>query len=170
MWSHTIKGFGIVNKVEIDVFLELSCFFHDPADVGDLISGFSAFSKTSLNIWKFMHKFCQIFIKVVDDHSLFPQTLLATLFKNPLRVSMPVPSTRVLAMSDYLSWSLLPGSTKHLLLADPMASALWVQLDAPLPWTTHHPVLTRALKGQEGVLCTFIWPAPHVLPGTSFSE
>ena len=50
---HTIKGFGIVNKAEIDVFLELSCFFNDPADVGNLISGSSAFSKTSLNIWKF---------------------------------------------------------------------------------------------------------------------
>ena len=51
---HTVKGFGIVNKAEIDVFLELSCFFYDPADVGILISGSSAFSKTSLNIWKFM--------------------------------------------------------------------------------------------------------------------
>ena len=50
---HTIKDFGIVNKAEIDVFLELSCFFHDPADVGNLISGSSAFSKTSLNIRKF---------------------------------------------------------------------------------------------------------------------
>ena len=50
---HTVKGFGIVNKAEIDVFLELSCFFHDPADVGNLVSGSSAFSKTSLNIWKF---------------------------------------------------------------------------------------------------------------------
>ena len=49
---HTVKGFGIVNKAETDVFLELSCFFHDPADVGNLISGSSAFSKTSLNIWK----------------------------------------------------------------------------------------------------------------------
>ena len=49
----TVKGFGIVNKAEIDVFLELSCFFHDTADVGNLISGSSAFSKTSLNIWKF---------------------------------------------------------------------------------------------------------------------
>ena len=48
------KGFGIVNKAEIDVFLELSCFFDDPSDVGNLISGSSAFSKTSLNIWKFM--------------------------------------------------------------------------------------------------------------------
>ena len=51
---HTIKGFGIDNKAETDVFLELSCFFHDPADVGNLISGSSAFSKTSLNIWKLM--------------------------------------------------------------------------------------------------------------------
>ena len=51
---HTVKGFGIVNKAEIDVFLELSCFFYDPSDVGNLISGSSAFSKTSLNIWKFM--------------------------------------------------------------------------------------------------------------------
>ena len=50
---HTVKGFGLVNKAEIDVFLELSCFFNDPADVSSLISGSSAFSKTSLNIWKF---------------------------------------------------------------------------------------------------------------------
>ena len=50
---HTAKDFGIVNKAEIDVFLELSCFFHDPADVGNSISVSSAFSKTSLNIWKF---------------------------------------------------------------------------------------------------------------------
>ena len=50
---HTVKGFGIVNKAETGVFLELSCFFHDPADVGNLISGSSAFSKTSLTIWKF---------------------------------------------------------------------------------------------------------------------
>ena len=50
----TVKGFGIVNKAEIDVFLGLSCFFDDPADVGNLIAGSSAFSKTSLNIWKFM--------------------------------------------------------------------------------------------------------------------
>ena len=50
---HTVKGFGIVSKAEIDVFLELSCFFDDPMDVGNLISGSSAFSKSSLNIWKF---------------------------------------------------------------------------------------------------------------------
>ena len=51
---HTVKGFGIVNIAEVDVFLELSRFFDDPADVGNLISGSSAFSKSSLNIWKFL--------------------------------------------------------------------------------------------------------------------
>ena len=51
---HTVNGFGIINKAEIDVFLELSCFFDDPADVCNLISGSSAFSKTSLDIWKLM--------------------------------------------------------------------------------------------------------------------
>ena len=50
---HTAKGFGVVSKAEIGVFLELSCFFHDPVDVGNLISGSSAFSKTSLYIWEF---------------------------------------------------------------------------------------------------------------------
>ena len=51
---HKVKGFGIVNKAEIDVFLELSCYFDDPMDIGNLISGSSAFSKTRLNICKFM--------------------------------------------------------------------------------------------------------------------
>ena len=50
---HTVKGFGIVKEAEVDVFLELSCFFYDPKDVGNLISGSSAFSKSSLYIWKF---------------------------------------------------------------------------------------------------------------------
>ena len=50
---HTVKGFGVINKAEVDVFLELSCFFNDPADVGNLISGSSAFSNTTLNKWKF---------------------------------------------------------------------------------------------------------------------
>ena len=51
---HTVKGFGVVNKAEVDAFLELSCFFDDPADVGNLVSGFSDFYKSSLNIWKFL--------------------------------------------------------------------------------------------------------------------
>ena len=51
---HTVKGFGLVNKVEVNGFLDLSCFFNDPMDVGNLISGSSAFPKSSLNIWSFM--------------------------------------------------------------------------------------------------------------------
>ena len=51
---HTVKDLGIINKAEVDVFLELSCFFYDPTDVGNLISDSSAFSKSSLNIWKFL--------------------------------------------------------------------------------------------------------------------
>ena len=51
---HTVKGFGVVNEAEVDVFLELSWFFDDPTDVGNLIFGSSAFSKSSLNVWKFM--------------------------------------------------------------------------------------------------------------------
>ena len=51
---HIVKGFGVVNKSEVDIFLELSCFFNDPVDVGNLISGSSAFSKSSSNIWKFL--------------------------------------------------------------------------------------------------------------------
>ena len=51
---HTVKGFCIVNEAKVDVFVEFSCFFHDPTDVGNVISGFSAFSKSSLNIWKFL--------------------------------------------------------------------------------------------------------------------
>ena len=62
---HTVKGFGIVNKAEIDVFLEHSCFFHDPVDVGNLISGSSAFSKTSLAIRKFTF---HIFLKPVLEN------------------------------------------------------------------------------------------------------
>ena len=50
---HTVKGFGVVNKAEVDVFLELSCFIYDPTDIGNLIPGSSAFSKSNLNIWKF---------------------------------------------------------------------------------------------------------------------
>ena len=58
---HTVKAFGIVNKAEVDVFLELSCFFYDPTDVNNLIPGSSAFSKSSLNIWKLIvHKLLKL--------------------------------------------------------------------------------------------------------------
>ena len=73
---HTVKGFDIVNNAKVDVFLELSCFFDDPTDVGNLISGSSAFSKSSLNIWKFtvhvllklgLENFEQYFASVPDE-------------------------------------------------------------------------------------------------------
>ena len=62
---HPVKVFVVVNKAEVDVFLELSCFFDDPADVGNLISGSSAFSKSSLNIWKFT---VQVLLKPVLEN------------------------------------------------------------------------------------------------------
>ena len=63
---HTVKGFGVVNKA-VDVFLEFSCFFNDPADVGNLISGSSAFSKSSFNIWKFLNIWKTVFILSASD-------------------------------------------------------------------------------------------------------
>ena len=75
---YTVKGFGIVNKAEIDVFLELSCFFYDPADVGNLISGSSAFSKTSLNTWKFM-------IQVLQAHNKVTRSPFVLLGKSQMK-------------------------------------------------------------------------------------
>ena len=69
---HTVKGFGVVNKAEVDVFLELSCFFDDPVDVSNLISGSSAFSKSSLNTWKFT-----VYILLKPGLENFSITLLA---------------------------------------------------------------------------------------------
>ena len=70
MVIHLVKVFGIVNKAEIDVFLELSCFFHDPADVGNLISGSSAFSKTSFKLFLIVFRnkvSCEIITKVIQQ-------------------------------------------------------------------------------------------------------
>ena len=69
---HTVKGFGVVDKAKVYVFLEITCFFYDPADVGNLISGSSAFSKTSLNIWKF-----SVHILLKPQLDILNSTLLA---------------------------------------------------------------------------------------------
>ena len=79
---HTVKGFGIVNKAKIDVFLELSCFYHDPVDVGNLISGSSAFSKTSLNIRKFT-------VHVLPFTYRCPQRVRGNFFQSTLTTILP---------------------------------------------------------------------------------
>ena len=90
---HTVKGFGVVNKAKLDVFLELSCFFDDPANVGDLISGYSAFSKSSLNIWKFtvqvllkpgLKNFEHNFASMGDEFSCVVGWTFFQVIKNPL--------------------------------------------------------------------------------------
>ena len=81
---HSVKGFGIVNKVEVGVFLELSCIFDDPVDVGNLISGSSAFSKSSLNIWKFS---VHILLKPSLEKSAEEQTKSARTFKGHQGIS-----------------------------------------------------------------------------------
>ena len=93
---HTVKGFGIVNKAEVDVFLELSFFFCDPTDVGNVISGSSAFSKSSLNIWKF--SVC-ILLKPnlkVFEHNLAQESWMALhgmvhsfIYQVPFSMTMP---------------------------------------------------------------------------------
>ena len=88
--TDTVKGFDIVNKAEIDVFLELSCFFHDPADVGNLISGSSAFSKTSLNIWNNMCYFQTFFIYMLIISSIITVSL-SVLFMAISEVPRTVP-------------------------------------------------------------------------------
>ena len=98
---HTVKGFGVVNKAEIDVFLELSCFFDDPADVGNLICGSSALSKTSLNIWKFMAHILLIYIYNLDWGSEGTQS--CPTLCDPMDYSLPVSSVRG---QEY--WSGLP--------------------------------------------------------------
>ena len=115
--THTVKGFGIVNKAENDVFLEHSCFFDDLMDVGNLISGSSAFSKTSLNIWKIMvhvlltpvlENFEHYFVSVWDEYNCVVSTFLGIAFLWDCNDNWPFP----------VLWPLL--SFPHLL-------AYWVQ-------------------------------------------
>ena len=98
---HTVKGFGIVNKAEIDVFLELSCLFDDPEDVGNLISGSCAFSKSSLNIWKFtvhvllkpgLENFEHYFPRVRDECDCAVARLIPGDLKNESAQVMLLPS------------------------------------------------------------------------------
>ena len=96
---HTVKGFGIVNKAEIDVFLELSCFFGDPVDVGNLISGSFAFSKTSLNIWEFMNH-----VLLKPGLEILSITLLACWLKAGLKLN--IQKTKIMASGPITSWEI----------------------------------------------------------------
>ena len=109
---HTVKGFGIVNKAEIDVFLELSCFFDDPVDVGNLISGSSAFSNTSLNIWKQLSNINNL--KYADDITLIAETeeeLNSFLMKvkedrEKVGLKLNIQKTKIMASSPITSWEI----------------------------------------------------------------
>ena len=127
---HTVKGFGIVNKAEIDVFLEFSCFFDDPADVGNLISGSSALSKTSLNIWKFMvHILLKPGLENFKHHRQLANLITwTTAFSNSMKLSHAVGATQdrqvMVERSDRI-WSTGEGNGKPLqysCLENPMNS------------------------------------------------
>ena len=111
---HTVKGFGIVNKAEMDVFLELSCFFDDPADVSNLISGSSPFSKTSWDIWKFtvhillkpgLENFDHYFSSMWSEVAQSCPTLC-----NPIDCSPPGSSVHGIFQAGILEWVAIPFS------------------------------------------------------------
>ena len=97
---HTVKGFSVVSEVVVDVFLEFSCFFHDPTDVGNLSSGSCAFSKSSLNIWKFLvhlllkpslENFEHYFVSMWNEFSCVVWTFFGTAFLWDWNESWPFP-------------------------------------------------------------------------------
>ena len=110
---HTVKGLGIVNKVEIDVFLELSWFFHGPADVGNLISGSSAFSKTSLNICKIASRNINN-LRYADDTTLMAEgeeelkSLLMKMKEESEKVGLKlnIQKTKIMASGPITSWKI----------------------------------------------------------------
>ena len=98
---HTVKGFGVVNKVEVDVFLELSCFFNDPMDVDNLISGSSVFSKSRLNIWKFS---VHILLKPCLENFEHYFAAATKLFQWCLTLCDPIDSITLLACDISYKW------------------------------------------------------------------
>jgi len=175
---YTVRGFGVINKAEVDVFLELSCFFYDPADVGNLVSGSSGFSKSSLNIWKFMayillkpglENFEHYFASVWDEYNcaIIWTTLALPFFgvEMKLTFSSPVATAEFSKFDGTLSAAL---SQHHLLVLE-IAQLEFYHLH----WLCSYPCPCLALGewshhlgylGHEDLFCTVL---PCIL-ATSF--
>ena len=132
---HTAKGFGIINKAEINVFLELSCFFHDPADVGNLISGSSAFSKTSLNIRKFTG---HVLLKPGLENSVVAKSqILSLCFKNNfLCYEICILGTHLKSVLPYMLEARHPDQTKGV-----VASTFFYDLGARMSFVATSVIL-----------------------------
>ena len=142
---HTVKGFAIVNKAEIDVFLELSCFFYDPVDVGNLISASSAISKTSLNIWKFMTtSFVYFFLFVSGRRTPFNISCKAGL--------VLINSIFVLGIPLVLLHIWMMTLLNKVFLADTFYLSVFWECLSTLSWPGQF-MLRNLLIAQQGFLC-----------------
>ena len=109
---HTVKVFGIVNKAEIDIFLESFCFFNDPADAGNLISGSSVFCKTTLNIWNFM---VHILLKPgLENFEHYRKLRSCLAYCDPMDCSLPASSVHGILQAGILKWVPMPSFRKIL--------------------------------------------------------
>ena len=191
---HTVKGFCIVNKAEIDVFLELSCFFHDSVNVGNLISGFSAFSKPSLYIWKFLGHILLKPILKDFEHKLTSMwnecnyTVVWTFFGlHPGLCIAGEEKTHRDTVRKALEISSLPltllnfqeSQGKYKILCDPIQTWLWIASFPPFPHYTLQTFLVWSQKDPKLFcpsdifahwlqLCPTLWDLMDCgLPGTS---
>ena len=145
---HTLKGFGIVNKAEVDVFLEVSCLFCDPADIGNLISGSSAFSKSSLNIWKFLihilftpcledfeHYFASVW---VECHCVVVWTFFGVAFLWDWKQTLGGHKQNLVCTGTQEKIAMTPQETESDLPVSVQESLAEVWVNSGLPWGQGH--------------------------------